>query len=100
MTTTGTSQKALADVFDSEFSPEPDRDREPMECELARLKTMPLRRALRQLGWRLVQAFTQQDSRALVFWALTFAAFLGSEGCSDMLSDFAQIVERSERPLS
>lgn len=100
MSTTSTSQKALADVFDSEFSPEPDREREPMECELARLRTMPVRKAVRQLGWRLVQAFTHEDSHALVFWALTFAALFGGEGYSEIMSDFARIVERSGRPLS
>lgn len=93
-------QKALADVFDSEFNPDPDREREPMECELARLKQMPLGKAVRQLGWRIVQAFTEEDPSALVFWALTCAALLGGDGCSEMMSDFTRIVARSGQRLS
>ncbi len=100
MAVTSTSHKALADVFDSEFSPEPDREQEPLECELARLKAMPLRKAVRQLGWRLVKAFTQEDPRAVVFWALVFAALMGSDGCTEMMSDFARIIERAQQRLS
>ena len=93
-------QKALAEVFDSEFSPEPDRERETLEQELTRLKQMRLGNAVRQLGWRIVKAFTQEDASALVFWALTCAALLGSDGCSEMMSDFARITAQSGQQLS